>query len=280
MARRDGALDGNVWRAAGEISESLAAAQTAEQLGQEVMGAVNRMVECDIGSILSAAPGREWITAGQIEDTRVITENHWRYAMEMTPVELQRLGLRFTRDREIFEPNRRDRMSIYQDFLMPNAQSGFVARYWFMDGRLWGMGLSRAASFSERDRDRLDALFPQIRAAMRASAWLVGEAASARNRDAWSLTRVEARTMELVVRGLTNVEVAGLLGISRNTVRNTLAQVFKKVGVSRRTELAFVAASGFDEEAQRLRNGRLYDRQLAVSAAIDPGAAPGADRRR
>jgi DNA-binding CsgD family transcriptional regulator len=263
-----------VWRAAGEISEAVAVAETAEQLGQEVMGAVNRMVECDMGSILSAAPGREWITSGQIEDTRIVTQNHWRYALEMTPAELGRLGVRFTRDREIYEPNRRDRMSIYQDFLQPNRQSGFVARYWFMDGRLWGMGLCRGASFSERDRDRLDALFPQIKAAVRTSAWLVGEAVSARNRDAWSLTRAESRTMELVVRGLTNVEVAGLLGVSPNTVRNTLAQVFKKVGVSRRTELAFVAASGFDEEAHRLRTGRLYDRQVAVSAAIDPGAAP------
>jgi hypothetical protein len=49
--------------------------------------------------------------------------------------------------------------------------------------------------------------------------------------------------------------------------------VFKKVGVSRRTELAFVAASGVDAEGDRPRNGRLYDRQIAVSAAIDPGAA-------
>jgi DNA-binding CsgD family transcriptional regulator len=273
MARKDGGIDGIVWRAAGEISEAVAAAETAEQVGQEVMAAVNRMVGCDLGSVLSAAPGGQWVTAGQIEDTRIVAENHWRYALEMTPAELGRLGVRFTRDREIYEPNRRDRMSIYQDFLRPNGQSGFVARYWFMDGRLWGMGLCRAASFSERDRDRLDALFPQIKAAVRASAWLVGEAASARNRDVWSLTRAESRTMELVVRGLTNVEVAGLLGVSPNTVRNTLAQVFKKVGVSRRTELAFVAASGVDAEGDRPRNGRLYDRQIAVSAAIDPGAA-------
>jgi hypothetical protein len=50
--------------------------------------------------------------------------------------------------------------------------------------------------------------------------------------------------MALTVRGLTNKEVAGLLGISPNTVRNILGEVFRKVGVSRRSELAFIVGGG------------------------------------
>jgi DNA-binding CsgD family transcriptional regulator len=54
------------------------------------------------------------------------------------------------------------------------------------------------------------------------------------------LTVAEHRTMDLVLRGLTNPEIASVLGISTNTVRNRLAASFKKLGVSTRTEAAFV----------------------------------------
>jgi hypothetical protein len=49
--------------------------------------------------------------------------------------------------------------------------------------------------------------------------------------------------MSLAIRGLTNREVAKLVGSSPNTVRNTLVEVFRKVGVTRRGELAFIVQS-------------------------------------
>jgi DNA-binding CsgD family transcriptional regulator len=51
------------------------------------------------------------------------------------------------------------------------------------------------------------------------------------------LTRRERDIVEHLRRGLTNREIGLALGISTNTVRNTLARLFDKVGVSTRSEL-------------------------------------------
>ncbi len=51
------------------------------------------------------------------------------------------------------------------------------------------------------------------------------------------LTRREREIVAHLRTGLTNREIGGALGISVNTVRNTLARLFEKVGVSTRSEL-------------------------------------------
>jgi DNA-binding CsgD family transcriptional regulator len=51
------------------------------------------------------------------------------------------------------------------------------------------------------------------------------------------LTRREQQIVEHLRAGLTNGEIGRTLGISGNTVRNTLARLFEKVGVSTRSEL-------------------------------------------
>lgn len=51
------------------------------------------------------------------------------------------------------------------------------------------------------------------------------------------LTRREREIVEKLRVGLTNREIGRDLGISTNTVRNTLARLFEKVGVSTRSEL-------------------------------------------
>ena len=62
--------------------------------------------------------------------------------------------------------------------------------------------------------------------------------------DAWlalmGVTRQEQRVVLLVERGLTNPEIAELLGVSRHTIRNQVASVFGKLHVSRRAELVYL----------------------------------------
>ena len=62
--------------------------------------------------------------------------------------------------------------------------------------------------------------------------------------DAWlalmGVTRQEQRVVHLVERGLTNPEIAGVLGVSIHTIRNQLASVFSKLQVSRRAELVYL----------------------------------------
>jgi DNA-binding CsgD family transcriptional regulator len=139
-----------------------------------------------------------------------------------------------------------------------------------MEGQLWGFGMSRGyGTFSEDDRRCLDAIFPHLRAALRAGRWLArGQRGLQREGTQWSLTAVEQRTASLVVRGLTNGEAANLLGVSANTVRNTLARVFEKVGVSRRSELAYIMRDEPDERAASAGRGHDYRRRLEATAAI------------
>ena len=62
--------------------------------------------------------------------------------------------------------------------------------------------------------------------------------------DSWlalmGVTPQEQRVVHLVERGLTNPEIAGVLGVSRHTIRNQLASVFNKLHVSRRAELVYI----------------------------------------
>jgi DNA-binding NarL/FixJ family response regulator len=48
----------------------------------------------------------------------------------------------------------------------------------------------------------------------------------------------QLRVIELVAQGLKNHEIAGKLGIGSHVVRNYLSNIYDKIGVSNRVELA------------------------------------------
>jgi DNA-binding CsgD family transcriptional regulator len=57
-----------------------------------------------------------------------------------------------------------------------------------------------------------------------------------------SLTEAELRVIRLVMEGLTNPQIAGRLFVSAQTVKTHMKNVFRKLGVSSRAELAALAA--------------------------------------
>jgi DNA-binding CsgD family transcriptional regulator len=72
-----------------------------------------------------------------------------------------------------------------------------------------------------------------------------GRGQAGRRHDGWeALTETEQRMAALVSEGLTNREIAELLFVSPGTVKNHLSNIFAKLGVSRRTQLAREAARG------------------------------------
>ena len=60
-----------------------------------------------------------------------------------------------------------------------------------------------------------------------------------RPRSGWdALTETERRVIELVAEGLTNPQIASRMFISAQTVKTHMKNVFRKLGVSTRSELA------------------------------------------
>lgn len=64
----------------------------------------------------------------------------------------------------------------------------------------------------------------------------------------FGLTLRQARVTRLLAQGLTNPEIAEVLGISRLTVRNHVEQVLGKVGVSSRGRVAAAVRAAYDAD--------------------------------
>jgi DNA-binding NarL/FixJ family response regulator len=101
-----------------------------------------------------------------------------------------------------------------------------------------------------------DLLFKSIRCVMRGEYWVGRESVADlvqtlqslsasdgrdRGRGAYGLTKREQQIVHQVVTGLTNRDIARQLGISEDTVKHHVTNVFNKVGVSTRLELALFA---------------------------------------
>ena len=54
---------------------------------------------------------------------------------------------------------------------------------------------------------------------------------------AWPMTQAERRVLELLVRGLSNREIATELHVSVNTIQTHLAHAYEKLGVQSRSQL-------------------------------------------
>lgn len=61
------------------------------------------------------------------------------------------------------------------------------------------------------------------------------------------VTAAQQKIIALLRRGLTNEEIAEQLGLSANTVRNQLSDVYERCGVTNRTELVALAARYGDD---------------------------------
>jgi len=68
-------------------------------------------------------------------------------------------------------------------------------------------------------------------------------AADSGRRDRFGLSDRELEILEHVTRGLSNAQIARTLWVSEQTVKFHLSRIYKKLGVSSRTEAAWVARS-------------------------------------
>lgn len=150
--------DHALWEASKEIACAVAATCSAEEMGQALMDELHGLEPCDLGSILTAAPGQEWSIVGQISDNAILQRNLWPYAGEVSASEFRKLVGQFTVGADVFDSRRRERLSLFRNFLTPQRLNHLVCSFWVMDGRMWAVGLTRESSaFSDRGRARLGA---------------------------------------------------------------------------------------------------------------------------
>ncbi|MDP9000692.1 MAG: helix-turn-helix transcriptional regulator [Myxococcota bacterium] len=201
-----------------------------------------------------------------------------RYMSEMTVSEMRQACCdKWISDAEVFSPARRDRLSLYREFLRSHAMRDYAGRMWIQRNTCFWITCSRVGlnhRLGSRELAILDEIQPII---------AVGEALHATagpthssDRGAYWLrqrrvTQAEARVVNLAQRGLTNAEVANILGTSPRTVRNQMGSVFRKVGVCNRTELLFMmtTADGADGPAGAHRAAAICE-LLATPNTRDP----------
>jgi DNA-binding CsgD family transcriptional regulator len=116
-----------------------------------------------------------------------------------------------------------------------------------LDSALAGYGQAGASRDVARVRRRLRRLGVRRRS----------RAAAHRPSSGWTgLTPTEQVTANLVAQGLSNQQVAGQMYVSAHTVAYHLRQIFRKLGINSRVELARVAAEQAGRAEQPGRPGR------------------------
>jgi DNA-binding CsgD family transcriptional regulator len=174
-----------------------------------------------------------------------------RYMSELSPTEL--LGFAAERpalDVQVLTPRRRERLTVYRELLAPLGVSEFVTNVWHSRFGVFGFHFARTAPMRPFRAPQL-ARLAQIVPSMKLGQALLASEERAAGRapsdvawiTAWGLSVRERETAALVARGFRNAEVAALLRISANTVRNHLVSIFRKADVSTRAELAFAMMS-------------------------------------
>jgi DNA-binding NarL/FixJ family response regulator len=121
-----------------------------------------------------------------------------------------------------------------------------------------------ASSFSAGDLHALRMLRPAVSVAARVFPG-VSQATRTMHAPPSPLTAREAEIVGYLVRGLQNAEIASCIGTSKNTVRNQVQRIFRKLEVCTRAELVAVVlangwAPGLDEGVHRVET--LFGRSL------------------
>ncbi|MDB4934026.1 MAG: Transcriptional regulator, LuxR family protein [Labilithrix sp.] len=128
-------------------------------------------------------------------------------------------------------PQREWRRSFWvNEYVRPAGLDHFLGSHWrFPDGTIEGLGFMRAANDAPFDEDD--------RATLHLAHLGVGRLFEPRASDAPKLAPRVRETLDAVLVGATDKEIAARLGISGHTVRDYMKVLFRAYGVSSRAQL-------------------------------------------
>lgn len=140
-------------------------------------------------------------------------------------------------DVEVLPLRVRERAAFYDEYIRPLGGGTFACVGLVAPNEQFGLAFTRhgRARFREAELEWLRRLRPALALAVRGLTTTPPALAG--------LTAREREFAEYVTKGLSNGEIAALCECSRNTVRNRLAVIFRKLDVTTRAELAALVAS-------------------------------------
>jgi DNA-binding CsgD family transcriptional regulator len=237
----------------GAIAELTLESADHSAFRQGLLDCLDRAVGYDLASLHHARRPGDSSMCMRGYDMVLVEQRLMEYMIEFEPHEIVAAeGERPMVDTDVIPLARRERLSIYREQLWPHGVSVFTTAMWRNRHGAFGFHLARTGRGRRFRRNELECLEVVGHSIKLAEAYFCARTATEPHpassfdtfADAARLSKGERDVARLAVRGLSNREIGGLLGISRLTVRNQLGSVFRKAEVSTRAELAFVSASG------------------------------------
>jgi DNA-binding CsgD family transcriptional regulator len=218
----------------------------------------------DAAIVLSTGDAQNYATTAFNADPNPLARNAASYVAEFSREELARaMAGRTVLDEEIFTTARREQLRAYRDYCIPQGLKSSALRVWMRDGTIYFVFLGGHATAPLRENvlRNLDAVFPVI---------ALGECLQANEPretpqgviNLNCLSPAEASVVSLARRGLTNREIGKVLGVQQVTVRNQLSTSYHKLGVSNRTQLAYLLSVDEGEPASKQRGARSAVQQV------------------
>jgi DNA-binding CsgD family transcriptional regulator len=268
-------------RDAGVVSEIALSAGTLADFERRFFEYLRPIVGFDaVCSVWSGSDGGvRTVTAPEYGEARM-REDFPGYMGELSPGELAGFAApQPAVDLDVVSRSRRERLSVYRELLTPLRVSVFVTNVWHCRFGVFGFHFARmgtARRFRGSELRRVEQVLPSMKLAqaLLASDALSAESASSRLERCspdWGLTKREQDTARLVARGFRNAEIASILRISPNTVRNHIVSTFRKADVSTRAELVFaMTSSELGDETRSRDRGEPWSARLPEAGRRRP----------
>jgi DNA-binding CsgD family transcriptional regulator len=235
-------------RLAPALADAALAAATRDAFRREALATLRSVVGFDFGIT--------WSIPESLDDATLVgfPSGVWhqyfaereRFGRDIAPLVRGALERGVVNDRELFDARARDRLGFYVDIIRPVGSRNFLTAMMGIPGRdATAIQLGRAgrhgALFDDRDQRTLGQLLPVLSLGEALHRRSTGGALGAPQSldpgdDDPALTRKEREVLELFEHGASYQDVARILQISINTVRDHVRNIYEKLHVTSKVE--------------------------------------------
>jgi len=228
----------------GSFAEIIVAKPEPAEVWPTLLARLRRAVDFDAGYIAAswgdATEGRGAVAA---HDAPFLRKNLGRFLAEIRPEEVALYTDRARVHHEVWSPARQQELAVFRELLFPTGMQHMIVRTSVRHGNVAGINLERRSStpFTARELRLVDVVAPLLHVVEMLTLCSSEDSISSEFAREHYLTERESQLVALITRGLQNAEMALLMKVSTNTIRNSLVRVFEKVGVANRAELTYLA---------------------------------------